>query len=87
MKFFRYWLETTDLPWIGIIDPYDSIHGTSRESTHEKIWPNTQKRWRYRPGTGLVTLWWNADEEEKYNIRQWLDRHGSHATKFINAYG
>lgn len=82
MKSFWLWLE--DQAWIGVIDSYDAIHATDREANHEQIWPTIQKRWRYRPGTGLCFLWWDADEEEKYNITQWVQHHGGGVNRFIN---
>lgn len=84
---FRLWLEYVDKPWIGIIDPYDAIHASDTEEDHNKLWPTEQKRWRYRPGTGMVTLWWDANDEEKYIITNWLDFHGGRVNKIIKAYG
>ena len=89
MRFYKFWeIVTSDAPWIGIVDGYGAIHATPNNDnkTHEQIWPTNYKRWRYRPGSGMVTLWWAADEEEKDHIDQWLSSHGSKANNFIQAY-
>jgi hypothetical protein len=91
MRFYKLWeiVAAQNTPWIGILNSYGAITGIPDEGgrNHEDIWPTQEKRWRYRPGSGMVTLWWDADIEEKDHIEQWITQHGGKVNSFIKAFG